>query len=167
MARGTEGRLTPFQAEFVRQYTAGVEGVRGNQSAAYKAAGGKATSPAVMAVVASQTLNNPKVFAAIQALHAQADAVILAQLISWKVAGVQAQKRLIALGNGVLPDDRAMVNRDDVAVGQVVLGAVKELLERAWPKKLRITVDPQRALAQLLGIEQGELPMHEGGRSVH
>lgn len=160
MAGVKKGQLTPFQARFVDQYTAGDDGVYGHLSASYKAAGGKAKDPAVMAAAASHTFNNVKVQAAIQAIHAQADAAVVAQLVSWKVAGVQAQHYLIALGKGVLPDERAMANRDDAAVGQVVLGAVKELLERAWPKKLHIKVDPRRALAQLLGIEQGELPTH-------
>jgi len=51
-----------------------------------------------------------------------------------------------------------MGDRDDAAVGQVILGSLKEILDRGFPKKLKIDVDPKEALLALIGRGNEGLP---------
>jgi hypothetical protein len=159
MPRVTKGGMTPLQREFVRQYTAGAEGIRHNASAAYVAAGGKGRNANVIGVSAFHVLNNPKVQARLLAVQREADAQVIAQLVDWKVASTAAQEKLITLTDGVFPGtERRLQDRDDAAVAQVILGALKEILDRGYPKKLKVDVDPRETLAALLGVAQEALP---------
>src|SRR5215470_14782273 len=76
--------LNPRQRAFVQHYIAGADGVRGNATAAYRAAGYTPRTDTVAAITASQLLRNPKVAAAIRRYHAQADAAAIAKLRDWK-----------------------------------------------------------------------------------
>jgi hypothetical protein len=158
MARKVKDRLTPLRQRFVEQYLVGPEGVRLHATAAYQAAGGKATHASALASAASQILNNLKVQRAMQALQRAADAQIITRLVDWKVAAVAAQPWLIALSKGLLPDGRRMVDRDDAAVGQVILGSLKEIIDRGFPKNLKVTIDPREALLALIGRGAETLP---------
>jgi hypothetical protein len=160
VANVAKDRLTPLQQRFVDQYMAGADGIRLSATAAYVAAGGKGKTGNTIAAEASRLLNNPKVQRALQLLRRAADAKIIAQLVDWKVAAVEAQPRLLALSKGVLPNARAMADRDDAAVGQVILGALKEIVDRGFPKNLKLTVNPREALLELIGRQDEVLPEH-------
>src|SRR6516162_6905290 len=86
--------LNQRQQDFVRLYTTGPDGIRGNATAAYKAAKYTPRNDTVAAINAAQLLRNPKVAAAIRRYHAQADAAAIATLRDWKTLAAPAQRRL-------------------------------------------------------------------------
>ena len=153
--------LNARQAAFVRHYTAGVDGVRGNATASYVAAG---YSTQHAHVAGPRLLANVRVRAAIEAAHARAERAAARRLRDWKALAPEAQTRLETLARGLIPDGedpergRAMGDRDDAAVANVVFGALREILERAQPKKLALDLDPKGALAQALGLSPEQLP---------
>lgn len=155
-------RLNARQREFVRHYVSGADGVRGNATqsaiaAGYAAKHAHVNGPALMA--------NHNIKAAVIEAHRRADAAAIARLRDWKTLAPEAQDRLLALARGKIPvnvDPAAgnpMHDRDDAAVAAIIRDANMEILERAYPKKLRIEgVDPRAELAALLGIAVEELP---------
>lgn len=158
MAKPPKSRLTPLQRAFVREYVSSKDPhVRGNATAAYLAAGAKVKTEKTAGVIASQTLGIPRVQAAVQAAHAQADAEMLLRLVDWKTAAIAAQSVLLGLTEGYLPEGR-METPLDVARGHVMVSAIKEVMDRGFPKQLYLKFDPREALAKLLGVPRERLP---------
>jgi hypothetical protein len=154
-------RLTRLQHDFVHAFVAHDDPhIRYNATAAYIAVSGACTRPEVAKAAASRVLTKPHVLAAITVLQAQTDAAVFTRLVDWKTAAAEAQPYLLNLVRGVLPDGRRMIDRDTAAVGQVVLGALKEIMDRGFPKKLCLHIDPREALAKLLGVPRESLPEH-------
>lgn len=133
--------LNARQAEFVRHYTAGADGVRGNATQAYRAAG--YTSRAAE-VEAAKLVRNPKVRAAIAVAHAAAEGGAARKLKDWKDLAVDAQQRTESLAAGFLPDpanggrEARICDRDTAAVGKLLLQANLALIERGYPQKLQL-----------------------------
>lgn len=165
--------LNPNQQRFVQHYTAGARGIRGNATAAYKAAGYQPRTDNAAMVSAWQLLRHPKIATAIAHAHREADAATIAQLKDWKVLAPPAQQTIIRLAHGVLPVEEAdglsdetlhgqrMLSRDDAAIGNVMLHASLAILERAYPSKLYADFtlhDPERLLAAILGVTVEALP---------
>lgn len=166
--------LNPNQQRFVQHYTAGARGIRGNATAAYRAAGYHPKSEKVAGVNAARLLGNARIQAAVAQAHREADAAMIAQLKDWKTLAPGAQRTVMALGTGVLPayddpdvpeDERVggarMLTRDDAAIGNVMLHASLAILERAYPLKLYADLtlhDPERLLATILGVSIDALP---------
>lgn len=169
---GHRPTLNPNQQRFVAQYTAGPSGIRGNATAAYRAAGYKPTTENAAMVSGWQLLRNPKISAAIAQIHREADAATIAQLRDWKILAPAAQQIVNSLAHGVLPladtDDpeTPLVTRQrllsrDAPVGNVMLHAALAVLERAYPLKLYADVtvhDAGRVLADILGVSVDALP---------
>jgi Terminase small subunit len=151
--------LTPLQRAFVREYVRSDNPfVRGHALAAYRAAGGKSKTDAAASVSASQILRKLKVQEAIDVLHIQADAELLLRLVDWKMAAIEAQPHLLALIQGILPGGDRIRNRNDAAIAQVMLGALKEVMDRGFPKSLYLRVSAKESLAKLLGVSPESLP---------
>jgi hypothetical protein len=154
----TKPRLTPLQRAFVREFVSSDDPlVRGNATAAYRAAGGKAKTEETAAVVASQTLRILKVQRAIETAHLVAEAEAIGRLIDWKTAAIEAQPTLLALAKGYLPEGR-METPLDVARAHIMLAAIREVMDRAFPKALYVRFDARAALAKLLGVPQEAFP---------
>jgi hypothetical protein len=152
-------RLSPLQRAFVREFVSNPDPrIRCNASAAFKAAGGRWTTEASARASASILLKKVKVQHAIATAHAQAEAALLCTLRDWKAAAVAAQPDLLALARGYLPDGRLIQTTADAALGHVVLGALREILDRGFPKRLFLNFDPREALAKLLGVSQDRFP---------
>jgi len=103
-------------------------------------------------------LTNVSVQAAIQVAHTQADAELLLRLVDWKMAAIEVQPVLLNLARGRMPDGRVMQTRDDAAVCQVVLGALREIMDRGFPKSIYLRIDAKESLARLLGVPRESLP---------
>lgn len=161
--------LNARQAAFVRHYTAGADGVRGNLTQSYIAAGYMARGN-VAETAAARLFRNVRVRAAIDAAHAKAEAAAGRKLRDWKELAGDAQVRLATLAAGQIPDPttpalgRTLIgDRDDAAAANVILAANREILERAEPKKLQVQIeDPAGALAALLGVKPETVPPGEG-----
>jgi hypothetical protein len=152
-------RLTQLQRSFVQHFVASDDPqVRYNGMRAYQAAGGQCTTYGAVKAAASWMLAKPHVLTAITVLQAQTDAEVFTRLVDWRVAACEAQPYLLNLTRGILPDGRSMVDRDTAAVGMVVLSALKEVMDRGFPKKLYLHIDPREALARLLGVQRDQLP---------
>jgi len=159
MTHRKKPRLTPLQRAFVREYVRSDNPfVRGHALAAYRAAGGKGKTDAAASVSASQILRNLKVQEAIDVLHIQADAELLLRLVDWKMAAIAAQPLLLNLTRGILPDGREIQTPVDAARAHVMLGAIKEVMDRGFPKSIYVKVDPRLSLARLLGVSPESLP---------
>ena len=159
--------LNARQAAFVRHYVAGADGVRGNASRSFIAAG---YSPKGANKMAARMMANAGIKAAIDAAHAKAEAEAGRKLRDWKELAGDAQVRLATLAAGQIPDPatpahgRTLIgDRDDAAAANVILAANREILERAEPKKLQVQIeDPAGALAALLGVKPETVPPGEG-----
>jgi hypothetical protein len=150
--------LTPLQQAFVREFVSNPDPtIRNHATAAYKAAGGRWTTEGAARATACGLLTNPNVQHAIQVAHAQADAATLVRLVDWKTAAIQAQPVLLALVQGYLPEGR-METALDVARGQVMLGALRELMDRGFPKQWYVKIDARQALGRLLGVDPATFP---------
>lgn len=154
--------LNARQLAFVRHYTAGAEGVRANAKQAYIAAGYSAHTAESMG---PRLLRNAQVAAAVAEAHQRAEKAAIRKLIDWKELAAEAQARLLAIARGRLPDPDdpdtgdALESRTDAEIAKVVQGAIEEILERAYPRKLQLDVsDPKGVLARLLGIEPDQIP---------
>lgn len=159
--------LTARQREFIRQYVAGDDGVRGNATASYKAAGYDCTDASAR-VSAHHLLKKPEVVEEIRAAHRRAQAEAMGRLIEWKELAPEAQQRLVTLARGRLPNDddptggEKLEDGSQASVARVIESACNEILERAYPKKLRIeNVDPREELAKILGVDPDVLPDEE------
>jgi len=188
-ARKAKPPLNARQQAFVRHYTAGEDGVRGNLTQSYIAAGYTARGN-VAETAAARLFRNVRVRDAIDAAHAKAEEAAAARLRDWKELAPGAQSRLLEIAEGRIPGSvakpprrgrglQAMViegapdtetgqgparigDRDDAAAAKVILDANLEILERAQPKKLQIAVeDPAGALAALLGVKPEAVPPGE------
>lgn len=161
--------LNTRQAAFVRHYVAGVDGVRGDLTQAYIAAGYSARGH-VAEAASARLLRHVGVQAAIAAAHAAADRVAVRRLRDWKELAAEAQERLVTLARGEIPEPAAgdrgrviMGDRDDAAVAKVIADVNREIIERAEPKKLMIGLDdPAGVLATLLGVRPEAMPPEEG-----
>lgn len=135
--------LNARQAAFVRHYAAGADGVRGNASASYAAAGYSARGH-VAEVNANRLLRNAAVKAAVKRAHAAAEKAATQTLADWKDLAVDAQRRVVTIAHGRLPDPEtaapgiAIVDRETSAVGKLLLDANLEIIERGYPKKLQV-----------------------------
>jgi len=103
-------------------------------------------------------LTKVSVQAAIETAHLQAEAELLTRLVDWKMAAIEAQPILLSLARGRMPDGRVMQTKDDAAVAQVVLGALREIMDRGFPKSIYFRVDAKESLARLLGVPIESLP---------
>jgi hypothetical protein len=152
-------RLTQLQRDFVREFVSNPDPhIRGNTTNAFKAAGGKWRTDASARASAARMLTYVNVRHAIQVAQIQADAVMLTQLVDWKTAAIEAQPHLLALIQGILPNGDRIQNRTDAAIAQVMLGALKEVMDRGFPKSLYVKVDSRLSLARLLGVSPESLP---------
>lgn len=135
-------KLNARQREFVRHFTAGADGVRGNATQAFIAAG---YSPKGADAMGPRLLGNARVAAAIAEVHAAAESAATNKLRDWKDMAPAAQDRLERIAHGYLPATGTdgeipivTLGRDGAAVAKVILDANKELIERAYPKKLEV-----------------------------
>lgn len=152
-------RLTQLQRDFVYHYVASDDPqTRHNGMRAYQAAGGQCTTYGAVKAAASRMLAKAHVRHAIEVAHAQADAELLIRLRDWKAAAIEAQPILLNLARGYMPDGRRMLTVADAAIGHLALGAVKEIMDRGFPKSLYVKIDARQALAKILGIPVERLP---------
>lgn len=189
--KGKKARpLNARQREFVRHFTAGNDGVRGNQTRAYVAAG---YSPKGAHKLAARLMANDGVQNAVAEAHRKAEEAAAERLRDWKELAPAAQQRLVDIAEGKVPGGIAqpprrrgqsmadylaelaaaeaagaekpparIADRDDAAAAKVILDANMEILERAEPKKLRVMVeDPASELARLLGVKPEAVPGKE------
>ena len=159
MARTRTARLTPLQRAFVEALVGSADAhVRHNATAAYLVACGGRISAASARVCAARLLTRVNIQAAIETAHLQAEAELLTRLVDWKMAAVETQPILLNLARGRMPDGRLMQTRDDAAVAQVVLGALREIMDRGFPKSIYLRIDAKESLARLLGVPRESLP---------
>jgi hypothetical protein len=152
-------RLTPLQKAFVQEFVSNPDPtIRNHATAAYKAAGGRWTTEGAARATACGLLTKPNVQHAIQVAHTQAEAELLIRLRDWKLAAIEAQPILLNLARGLMPDGRRIETVGDAAVGHLMLGALKEILDRVYPKSLYIKIDTRQSLARLLGVPLERLP---------
>lgn len=180
--------LNARQREAVRLWLVGPDGVRGNKTQAYIAAGYQARGNSAE-TAAARMFRNVQVLEAIAEFHEPKDAETKTKLRDWKAEAVPAQERLVAISRGEIPgawykpkrrrgrvlgvpqvdelgedgepeDQPARIaDRDDAAAAKVILDANLEIIERAYPKKLQIGVeDPAGVLAGLLGVKPESVP---------
>jgi len=159
MTRTRTARLTPLQRAFVEAFISSDDPhVRHCGTGAYLVACGGRISAASARACAARMLTNVSVQAAIQVAHTQADAELLLRLVDWKMAAIEVQPVLLNLARGRMPDGRVMQTRDDAAVCQVVLGALREIMDRGFPKSIYLRIDAKESLARLLGVPRESLP---------
>lgn len=167
----SERALNQRQREFVRLYCAGPDGVRGIAAKAYAVAGYRSRDPEFNG---PRLLRRPHVAAAVIAAHEAAAAEAKGTLRCWKELCIAAQARVVAIARGVIPsaDDpignaggTRITNRDTAAAAKVILDAALEILDRGYPKKHLVHIeDPERVLAELLGMTPDEMRALEAGR---
>lgn len=128
-------KLTDKQRKFVQEFLRD-----GNATAAAGRAGYRRNRSLARNLVAT-----PAIRAAIDAAHAEVECEAKATLRDWKVLAptAQAQVEHIMLGRlppvGTVPETPIIaLGRDGATVAKVILDAAREVLERAYPKKLQV-----------------------------
>lgn len=156
--------------EFIRFYCTGPDGVRGNGTECYKIVY-PGVAHEVAASAAGRLLRDVQLVAEINAYHAEATAQAIAQLVDWKTLAPMAQATMkhIAMGNirqidAVTGEHRyiPITDRETAAVAKVMGEYADKLVERAYPKAIRVLMEhPAPALAAMLGVTPEELPPAE------
>ncbi len=82
--------LNPRQRKFIENYTVGPEGVRGNATASYYAAGYHPVNNATARSNSSKLLTEANISAEIDRIYRQRDAEIVAQMEDWKLHASRA-----------------------------------------------------------------------------
>jgi hypothetical protein len=145
-------QLSPNMATFCEHYVTGDDGVRGNATECYLHAGYTSKTRQSAAVKASQLMARPEVQSYIYELQMQASKAALDRLKSWRELAYDAQQTVVAIANGYFTgtydvlgkrhsEPIVIKDRETAAAASVRLSAAKEILERAFPKKLSISVD--------------------------
>jgi len=159
MTRTRTVRLTPLQRAFVEALVGSDDPhVRHNATAAYLIACGGRISAASARVCAARLLTKVSVQAAIETAHLQAEAELLTRLVDWKMAAIEAQPILLNLARGFLPEGQPIKTAVEAARAHVMLGALKEIMDRGFQKQFYLNIDARVALAQLLRVPVESLP---------
>lgn len=164
-------KLNPRQLDFCWLYVSGPDEIRGNATAAYKAAGYQPKTDRAAETAASALMRNHEVSENLARLYRQADAAAIAKMRDWKTMAPTAQEVIASIARGVLPNPdnsnacpTLITNRDDAAVAKVRLQAAMYIVERAYPAKRYCDVeivDPIGNLSCIFGITREELTQIE------
>jgi hypothetical protein len=77
------------------------------------------------------------------------------------MAAIEVQPLLLELCRGSL-DGRPLATAVEIARGHLMLAAIKEVLDRGYPKqiyaRLSVQLHAREALAKLLGVDQSQFP---------
>ena len=161
--------LNPRQKMFIQLYTTGPEGIRGNGTAAYKSAGYQPRNARAAEAAASRLLSNVIVQKVLQRFYRERDAQIINQLEDWRLHAPRAQRRILALAIGLLPQGdvngsvttRRIENNFDLRLAQLMADQNQFIIERAYPHRIYATLsvsDPLDEIGRLLGVLKEDMP---------
>lgn len=169
--------LNPRQRRFIENYTVGPEGVRGNATASYYASGYNPRNNASARAAAAQLLANINVAAEIERIYRERDNDIIAQMEDWKLHAPRAQRRILALAIGLLPQGtmnaggeitgiitRRVDTAHDRHLARMLADVNFKIIERAYPPRAYDTLetgDPMDELAKLIGWRREDMPSVE------
>lgn len=169
--------LNERQRRFIQNYTVGPEGVRGDATASYYASGYNPRNNASARAAAAQLLTNINVSAEIHRIYRERDAEIMAQMEDWKLHAPRAQRRLLALAVGLLPQGsmnpngeitgittRRIENGHDRSLARLLYDINLKIVDRAYPPRVYDDLehtDPMDEIAKIIGWRREDMPSIE------